>query len=1003
MSLNALIPRKYLPEIAGYKILLQKFSRMWSYASSLEQRLEIETEALGVFEKLLALVYELEDVTQFDHPDLADFTSDFDRAKYFSAVNIAKIKALSQMYLEAYNNQQLSILELTGKIRRAKQKKAVLSLWDDNLFKHVAAEGFFNLDALDTSHSSGSRCWVNTVQGTLTLPKSSSSKKFPKKVKIGSSSNGQPGNSDEDVTTNNIKPSFMLDGNPDTWFEYEKLDAGPLKLSAICEFSQPTIVNELIVTPAALGTGVDFEIVDVFFNIGGGKEITLRELVRGTVPEEFWTVKTIGNDFQWSATFLPVKCQEVTIKFKQEHSYVVRTATNDGRTASRTRYSLGIKSLYFNQTRFEASGGINSTETDLPGSLYACVAYSDIFPNSKSLFKANLDVSFNGGETWEIDVLGMPNSESRSLVLAGNESSFIWRLQLTRNDDAFQTVNSYSEEDVVYDTESISRGVSKLFSPARIPLVEQPYNNEVFVMQPKLLTRTTKLRDAVVIGRTGGAADGEKTFSFPIDIIEEDIDPDDIHIWVNGFEWTRVEDEADLASTFYKFTENYERVVFFGLSEHSTIKVSMDPERMLIAEESDGYYHKMNHLFDPTKERIKIEGLNDTVTNKTIILTRGVTRINLKYRNIIDDTVEFVSSEGNTYTAVSSRSTTDLTAAGQYFLDAVNGMLYLYEGITTDIVTLKFQYQGVNQVSSESFDIIMDKVIPWGVRIAKDALVAETLTDTVGGSRLSLIDITTGSVMTRISSFSASSTAETLSRDYIIKGSVIVGPELFGRDEEYNAPTEVTYVDGYTEFLGLYQMDNETTVGTDAGGDGLVTFTLAAASAYYSPLGITFDDSVTFVTRETSLGDVSGTDSADKGKWYIDGVTGVVTVNVGAHGVLPDGISIYYSYRDPSFDSTNLFSVDYKTGILYSSESMVSGSKIKYKASNYMVSYQIGAEIDNYNYSASSNTVTVGTEGLSDLNSRVKIIWAKSPVDSSIEEMREYFSPLLNSISLRFE
>ena len=995
MSLNALIPRDYLPELAGYKILLQNFASQWNYAGTLERQLEIETEVLAIFEKLLALSYELEDVTQFDHPDIDDFAADYDRAQYFSIINIMKVRALSQMYLEAYNNQQLSILELTGKIRRAQQKKAVLSLWDDNLFKHVAAEGFFNLDSLNTEHSTGSRCWINTVQGTLTLPKSSSSKKFPKKVKIGSSSNGQPGNSDDDVTTNNIKPSFMLDGNPDTWFEYEKLDTGPLKLSAVCEFDQPVIINELIITPAALGTGVDFEVVDVFFNVGGEKEVTLRELVRGTVPEEFWTVKTVGNDFQWSATFLPVKCQEVTIKFKQEHSYVIKTATNDGRTASRTRFSVGIKSLYFNQSKFESSGGISSAETDLPGSLYACVAYADLFPNSNSLFKAALDVSFDGGETWEVDVLGVPNSESRSLVLNGNESSFIWRLQLERDNEAFQTVNSYSEEDIVYDTDSISRGVSKVFSPARIPLIDQPYNNEVFVIQPKLLTRTTKLRDAIVLGRNGTATD--LILPFPIDIIEEDIDPDDIHIWVNGIEWTRVEDEDDLAAVTYMFSENYAELKFIdSLENHSVIKASMDPERMLIAEESDGYYHKMRHLFDPTKEHIKIEGLDSTTTRKTTLLTRGTTRINLSYRNLVDDTIEFVSSEGNTYNSQSSRG--DLAASGDYYLDLVNGMLYLFEEITTDIVTLIFEYQGVNKVKSESFDIIMEGIEPWGVRIAKNALVAETLTDTVSGSNLPLIDILTGGVVTRTNRFSGSTTALTLSRDYVIKGSIKVGPELFGRDEEYTAPTEVTYVDGYTEFLGLYQMDNETTVETEAGTDGIITFTLAAASAYYSTLGITFSDTTTFSDQETSLGDVT-----TAGQWYIDGTTGVVSIYVGSGETLPGDINIYYSYRDPSFDSTNLFSADYQQGIFYTSESMVSGSEIQYKASNYMVSYHLCAEVDNYKYSASSNTITLSTESLSDLNSRVKIIWAKSPIDTSLEEMREYFSPLINSISLRFE
>jgi len=997
MSINSLLSRKYLPELAGYRILLQAFAAQWNLANTLSERIEIEADTFSTFRKLLDLSYELESVTQFAHPVVGDFVDDQDRASQFLVANITKLKALTQMYLELYNNQQLALLELTGRLRRAKQKKAVLALWDDNLFKHVVAEGFLNLDKLNTAHGTGSRCWVDTMQGVLTLPKISSSKKIPHKIKIAASSNGQPGNSDEDITTNNIRPSFMLDGNPDTWFEYEKLDTGPLTLSVFCEFSMPTIINEFIIAPAALGTGVSFEIVDVLFNAGGEQELSLRDLVRGTVPEEFWTVKTVGNDIQWAVTFLPVKCQEVVVKLKQEHSYIIRSLTRDMRSVERSRYSIGIKNLYFNQAKYQPSGGIGSVEDKLPRNLFACSSHADVFPGSASLFKAALDVSFDGGESWKTDVLGIPSSEGTSVVLNGNEESYMWRLQLSRNDDAFRLVNSYTEDDIAYDTDSIVRGVSKLFSPARIPLVDQPYNNEVFVLQPNLLTRASKMRDAIVLGRNGSSPSA--TLPFPIDIIEEDIDPDEIHIWVNGLEWERVSDENSLGNGKYMFREKYTEVTFIGgLDPNSTIKASMDPERMLLTEKSDGYYHEMEHLFDATKERIRIEGLNSSISNKTMVLPRGVSRIDLGHRNIIDGSIVFL---GLTLTKVNDRAS--LTSSNTYFLDTVNGILHLYEGLTAgQVVTVKFQYQGTNKVGNNSFDLIMDGVRPLGVRIAKDALVAETLTDIVediaGGQFLDLIDVRTGLGVVRPSSFAGSNRALALSRDYIVRGSVVVSPGLFGYSANTKAPSEVSYINGYAEFLGLLQMENEVTAETAAGASNKVVFTVAAGAAYHSNLDITFSNTTIFNNKKNSASDVLGT-----GDWHIDNGTGSITVWVETGKTLPGGINLYYYYRDPDFDSANLFSVDYKRGIFYSSEDMVDSGKISYKASNYMVEYQIGAEVNAYTYDPSSNVVTVTTEGLSDLNSTVKIIWAESPIATSLEEMREYFSPLVSTIALRFE
>ena len=272
-------------------------------------------------------------------------------------------------------------------------------------------------------------------------------------------------------------------------------------------------------------------------------------------------------------------------------------------------------------------------------------------------------------------------------------------------------------------------------------------------------------------------------------------------------------------------------------------------------------------------------------------------------------------------------------------------------------------------------------------------------TDIVGVNPLLVMDVLTGLSAARGESFASTDRVKTLSHNYIIRRSISVTSDLFGGVSGDPTPIEMDFIDGYTEFLGLEYMNNESTSAIDADVNGVVAFRLAAGSNYYPQLGIVFSDTTVFDTMVGSIESVVDT----IGNWYVAS-DGTVYVNVGVDETLPEGISLQYSYKDPNFDQANRFSVDYVNGLFYTSQDMVDGAEIKYKAGSYLIAYDIAAEFPSFTYDSTANTMQFPTTNLARNNELAKVIWAKAPDSStSLASLQKFFSPIVYSLGFRFQ
>lgn len=233
-------------------------------------------------------------------------------------------------------------------------------------------DDFLNKDKIDYSRIAGTP--LEIVDGAVTLPQTSRENVAPNatvtivvgnreenKFILGTESNGFPGNNTEiqtvtdDVLTNsNYVPTFIgqsdnhgnyatvLDGNPNTWFEYEKVNVRPvdksqgaknlgwnyqvyenqtiqwaedpsdgtLKLHMQITLAETSIINQIncnMYTPP---------------NYGAKTAVVKNILVSDGVNVPVSILPANKTDDQYSFHFAPVKAKVISIQFEQDSKYI---------------------------------------------------------------------------------------------------------------------------------------------------------------------------------------------------------------------------------------------------------------------------------------------------------------------------------------------------------------------------------------------------------------------------------------------------------------------------------------------------------------------------------------------------------------------------------------------------------------------------------------------------------------------------------------------------------
>ncbi len=978
MSIGAVRTQGHIPDIDAAKVLLERLaytetpSRInYPNAFTQEERLSAEAEVIATLEALTSgeLTIEAVDGAYPSWEDRKKFTN---ALEFLSSYSSERLSALARLYLHYYNSHRASLMDIDGRLRRIRQKKAVLDLWEDNEVKWVLAEKFLTLDHLDTNLTSEAACHVDTRQGIMTLPVSKKTKLTVGSVTIASGSNGRPGNSDSSASSLYTDVRNVISDN-DIHFEYEKMDTGPCELRLLFQLPKETVLNHIEIVPSP-GNTEPFEVVDAWFGRSSGAGVRLGSILPGDLPDDYFSVQ--GGEGSWTCTFIPIPVQTVSIRLRQTSSEEIESYSRDLTETMRKRFGIGLLSVSLYKIAYTDRGGLNSKSLPLPGGLYACSPKHSVYPVNGGFYDLEFRYSTDGGASWTDDLSG-----SDTALLDGTEQSLVWKF-------AAEVVKDFDLDVITgdastFDVNSVSRSISPKVSPAVIRLPELPSVDKVACLR-KLGRRTNNVHRSVYLG-TGKSF--ESLFPLPFDIDEIGISPDEVRVYVNRREWSAVDDAASLGAGYFMFSADHRSIIFSSdLPDKASVHVAFDEERCDLEERADGYYVYPRNLFDP--DSCVLTHTPSVLQRKMRILPRGSTRISFGVTGIDPDSFSIISSNGTVYVSQPSRSA--LGAAVDYYLDAENGILYLHTAIAADTARCVFSYASRATVSADSVTVIYDDILPKALRLDKSALTVQSFSDTVGGALASRFDINAGEFSTRADVLSAATDAMTLSHDYIVRGSVRVGPELMGYSGSLMVPVEEEYVDGRSEFLGLIEVNDEQTTSIQADAvTGLSSFTLGAGGLYYSVYDVEFSSTYT-----NKCGTIAAL--AAVGDYHIDELTGEVTV----FGDVSAGVSMSYFYRDPEYDSSNRFSVNYEKGHLFTSEPMVNGSAIEYLVAQYSLAYDLVEDVF-CEYSESIKSLSVPTEAY-DTTQQIKVLWKKKAEDL-IQDLSNYFSPIIYSLGLRFE
>jgi len=1016
MSVNNIISLEYLPAVTAFQKMIEASLDEWKRAPTLEKRFIVEHQLIQMFEEVINFSHSFEEMSPLVHPEGNSLQKEYSKLGWTWKAKLHQIRALANQYIAYFNSQQDHISSLIGSLKRSRQKLSTLKLWNRGEDKWVISESFLNWDNLELNYTKLSTANIDTDSGICTLPITEEKKVAPRRVKVSSGSNGRPGDSNLDsISINNRLPGFAIDGSNETWFEYERLDSGPLYLNLRSEFRNSEIVNCLRIEAVNIGNSLNYKIDDVIFNISSEDSVSIKDLSYPGLPDDFYTVKTVGNSTYWEASFLPVVCTSVTIKIVQDHHYYIKTRSYDNRVVSRPRYCIAIRKVEFYRKKYATSGGINSILISIPDGLYTSACDIKVWPRSNKLFDMSANVSVDGGENWQNNIYKIDDQEGRTILCPGDAFNLVWNLELAKKENAFSDATSFTDEETSTEHDSLLTVVSSKVSPITIPLKSKPFDKKVFVMQPKVARRSSLVKDALKLGYL--TSSDRNVLPLPFSLEESLLDPEEVKVFIGRSEWQFVETEEELAKGKFTFTDDYKNVVIDLKGESSLgslVRYLIDEEELLFEKRTDGYYAKTKLLFDPDKENIEVNYLPYRESSKSFFLPKGRKRVFLGSKNINEEsftlsceTKEFIKTNKNKVVEqFEGGEGEEVLIQNRYHLDAKNGVI-LFSKAIDETIKITFEYYDINKIEDSKYKIWFQNSKPNGFILDSDSMATIDTVDILGKPQ-KIFDIKTSDYLVRGQFTSNNKNSFVLSHNKIIKNTIKINSEIFGY-KDWPKPIEMPHLDGKTEFLGLIPMETEMTAYLAEDNNGIVVFNLAAGNSWFKKGGMHFSsNNISFINEIPAQDyDVFLEKANDTGDFAVTNEGVVYLFNNGFNkGYLQAGISLRYFYSNPSFDSRNRYSVDYENGILYLSEDIDHTKEqiVEYQSSSYTASYNICEEYNKYDYIPENNSVSIRTENLkNEFNNQAKIIWAKSPGDKSLLALKDYFSPIIHSLGFRFQ
>lgn len=860
---------------------------------------------------------------------------------------------------------------------------------------------------VDDSFLSVQKASMSESAGAIVLAKNNEESPLKRisKVTINEASNGFPGNNHQINTNINNDINAILDSNPDTWFEYEIVASEnaprsePVTLDMLVELEEISAINTIVIDPNNFGTKNPIKIETIETSVDG-KAWTQIEVSKTSL--DFLHEKEIDR-FELSSkssrhkgkgvfSFFPRNAKYLHVVFRQYDYYPIETSS-----VTKIRYAIGIKDIELYGYVYEKESEIVTKKFYAPSEIKKVSLQSSELKEDAALATVSHFISPDDGITWHeiqprnVQAEGKPevlnfNTIDEGAISTGTPVDFIrYKINLKRNDKEFSSVSSVLSATTKELAETFNISDK---APLLMTLSESPIPSSILVLDPIYGSVGNDSRRKV-IGVSSGEA--SQQFTLPWNNFERGAE----QIWVGGSIWNRVANLASSGATDNVYEIDYELgVLRFGdgtngskPSENSRIEINFEIERVWLEKDRIA---KINFDADADKANFTVHKIEQDLAVTGELLKKGATIHKLNNKNIVVDS-EFIDESTSAFQAKKTYvdGQSELTIAGDYSINYRDGIMYTYSPIDAVAVSsISYSYTPKIKLENSEWDFyssIESKGLKNQIQISSDAystilVLEETVTQDVKAAQLV--------------------------NAYIEPGSISFKEEIHAVDNPNGKlTTEVAYIDGTTELLGLIQVVNESV--PVAGGDSnfqLQAFSASGIILSSDPRPIFSDKSVFDPTKELTWPDLPEA----TGEYSINYETAQVYV----WDAVPAVVTVSYYHTDGSTDMSGAYSVDYKNGIIYSYEDIYQNTTIDYEYSNYEVIYNISRIIsdDNYYYNAEINSVVVGDNEVIATVSKtretafkfiLKVLYDYiSKEEGSLAELEPYYTPYVDGYAI---
>ena len=1018
------------------KLLKKKLETLTAKLSGGLGSESLQTQEEYIFEVIKALdqFYKSLREPQLDR-DLIDTvrTDDLPDADRYNEIWQQVIDDLITVFTELENVENLTVANFnfvtTESNRLTTRLKSVDSKLGDYILFSLSPskdtfffkDSFNDLSKVDVNSGllNATECDVNQAEGIVTLPadKGQDSLILVEQLPIiNPNSTGTSGNNQELSAAHNGNMAVLLDNNPDTWFEYERVvqpsldDREPLILDITMNLGDERVINHIRVNPNNFGTKTTIQIDEIATSIDGQVYTSIKD----DIPIAGFTTQDEENIFslapstskfagQGLYTFTPRKVRYIHFVFRQTEPYFISTPAGE-----RLRYAIGLRDIDIRGFTYDSEGEVVSTPFESSREIRKVLLETNQNPTQISeLARIQYFVSPDDGASWhEIqpkgfqgpvglkavpEILDFNTGDADQIKTPVPVNAIRLKAVFKREDDRFEEGSSALNKTIV--TRSELHEVPRT-QPFTIELEQPPVDGTITVVDPLFGSRGDPTSQYIV-GHASDRLDTRKfrlpfnNFPRPVKKVHDGGDPRTYHIVevpaseylhceVGGEEWEHADQPLDNYTLDFNAIQDYKKFVFnpntgyldFGdgltttmaPQDNQPVSIYFDAERLFPSETEDNHVALLDFKTSSNKDDFTIKRY-DPVASHTETLPRKATVIRLENQLIedIDDIKRALNAAGQAFnlepeTFVNGKD--ELTGTDMWTIDTDEGIVYLARPTSaTEDASVTYTYQPVTTLSTDDWDWADSNLLRDSVAIKESAwqTIQEEDEELPTTADVKVLDLSKLSVVKGTLSFSVTTNS---------------GP-LATTDDEHPFVKEVTFVNGSEELGGEFQRTQENIPNNlTPDGNNIASFDLKEnISTQTSTHPIAFSNTTLF---QTNVGTKDPGTLNAPGEYYVErnplsGDYGTVFFYTASVQTTPGTVT--YFYASTNFKDNGLYSVDYRLGRIYTQRAInptggsYTGWQIlaDYQYTDYRAEYRIARllELDSYEVDMTNRTISI--------------------------------------------